>query len=51
MYFTPLVSAQIFYESLGFEVKIALKILIFFSYNLVDLQRRGSCLFAPLVDV
>jgi hypothetical protein len=45
---------QIFYDfafSLVFEVKITLKILIFFSYNLVDLQRRGSCLFAPLVDV
>jgi hypothetical protein len=45
------VQHRYFMISLVFEVKIALKILIFFSYNLVDLQRWGSYLFAPLVDV
>jgi hypothetical protein len=47
----PWFQHRYFMISLVFEVKIALKILIFFSYNLVDLQRWGSCLFAPLVDV
>ena len=47
----PWFQHRYFMISLVFEVKIALKILIFFSYNLVDLQRRGSGLFAPLVLV